>query len=331
MASWKSSDYPTTGAGRTDSVLPAEVHGLPIARQHVPKRKGQFFKHAYPYFLIAPTFLILTAILVYPWLVSLHWSFQSFNPILDIQPRFVGFRNYVKIFDDPLFWRSTINSAYLIVPSLVLEFLLGLGIAVLLNRRLIFERFIRTAILVPMMMAPALAGLMWRLFVHPDFGLFNYFLTIVGLPKLLWTASPTLAIPTIILVEVWQNTPFVVLILLAGLQAIPLEQFEAARVDGATAWQMFRYITLPWLTPLIAIALLFRTIFIIRTFDTIMLLFSSIGGVGNSALVFGNYLYFQTYKIWDLGLSSAISYVILLVTGILTIAYTVYLYRELKF
>ncbi len=94
---------------------------------------------------------------------------------------------------------------------------------------------------------------------------------------------------------------------------------------------MFRYITLPWLTPLIAIALLFRTIFIIRTFDTIMLLFSSIGGVGNSALVFGNYLYFQTYKIWDLGLSSAISYVILLVTGILTIAYTVYLYRELKF
>ena len=181
-----------------------------------------------------------------------------------------------------------------------------------------------------MMMAPALAGLMWRLLVHPDFGLFNYFLTVVGLPKLLWTASPTLAIPTIILVEVWQNTPFVILMLLAGLQAIPLEQYEAAKVDGATPWQAFLHITIPWLKPIIVIALLFRTIFIIRTFDTIMLLFSSIGGVGNSALVFGNYLYYQTYKIWDLGFSSAISYVILFVTGILTITYTVYLYRELK-
>lgn len=331
VTSRESSDHPTVRVQKLDTVLPDEVRSLLIERVRVPKRKGQFFKHAYPYFLIAPTFLILAVILAYPWLVSLHWSFQSFNPILDIRPRFVGFRNYAKIFEDPLFWRSTINSAYLIVPSLVLEFLLGLSIALLLNRRLVFERFIRTAILVPMMMAPALAGLMWRLFVHPDFGLFNYFLTIVGLPKLLWTASPTLAIPTIIIVEVWQNTPFVVLILLAGLQAIPLEQFEAARVDGASAWQTFRLITLPWLTPLIAIALLFRTIFIIRTFDTIMLLFSSIGGVGNSALVFGNYLYFQTYKIWDLGLSSAISYVILIVTGILTIAYTAYLYRELKF
>jgi multiple sugar transport system permease protein len=293
-------------------------------------QRSRLANRLYPYILITPTFLILIVILAYPWLVSLHTSFQSFNPVLDTNTRFVGLRNYVRIFHDPLFWRSTFNTAYLIVPSLILEFLLGLGIASLLNRRMVFQRAVRTAILIPMMMAPALAGLMWRLLVHPDFGLFNYFLTLVGLPKLLWTASPNLAIPTIILVEVWQNTPFVILILLAGLQAIPLEQYEAARVDGATSWQSFLHITLPWLKPLIAIALLFRTIFIIRTFDTIMLLFSSIGGVGNSALVFGNYLYYQTYKIWDLGLSSAISYVILFVTGLLTIVYTAYLYRELK-
>lgn len=293
--------------------------------------KKQLAKGVAPYALIAPTLLILSAVLAYPWLVSLYTSFQSYNPVLDLPPRFVGVRNYIKVFEDPLFWRSAANSVYLIVPSLVLEFTLGLGIAVLLNRRLVGERFIRTAMLVPMMMAPALAGLIWRLFVHPEFGLFNYFLTVLGLPKLLWTASPSLAIPTVILVEVWHNTPFVVLILLAGLQAIPLDQFEAARVDGASPHQTFWYITLPWLKPLIVIALLFRTIFIIRTFDVIMLLFSSIGGVGNSALVFGNYLYFQTYKIWDLGLSSAISYVILAITAMLTIAYTRYLYRELKF
>lgn len=313
------------------SVLPDEARGWATKDARTLKRPGQRFKHAYPYVLIAPTFLILGAILAYPWLVSLRTSFISLNPILNIQPHFVGFGNYRKVFDDPLFWQSVINTAYLIVPSLLIEFLLGLGIAVLLNRPLVFQRFIRTAILIPMMMAPALAGLMWRLFVHPDFGLINYFLTLVGLPKLLWTASPQLAIPTIILVEVWQNTPFVILILLAGLQAIPLEQYEAAKVDGATPWQTFLHITLPWLKPLIAIALLFRTIFIIRTFDTIMLLFSSIGGVGNSALVLGNYLYMQTYKIWDLGLSSAISYVILIVTGVLTIVYTAYLYRQLRF
>jgi multiple sugar transport system permease protein len=299
-------------------------------RTPVPRSNARLANRLYPYILITPTFLILTAILAYPWLVSLHTSFQSFNPMLDDQSRFVGLKNYYRIFQDPLFWRSAINSVYLIIPSLLLEFLLGLGVAVLLSRQMVFQRIIRTAILIPMMMAPALAGLMWRLLVHPDFGLFNNFLTVVGLPKLLWTASPTLAIPTIILVEVWQNTPFVILMLLAGLQAIPLEQYEAAKVDGATSWQAFLHITIPWLKPIIVIALLFRTIFIIRTFDTIMLLFSSIGGVGNSALVFGNYLYYQTYKIWDLGFSSAISYVILFVTGILTITYTVYLYRELK-
>ncbi len=242
----------------------------------------------------------------------------------------MGIGNYEKVLADPLFWLAVENTAYLIVPSLVVEFLLGLGIAMLLNRPLKGERFIRTAILIPMMMAPALAGLIWRMFVHPDFGLFNYPLTLLGLPKLAWTASPALAMPTVILVEVWQNTPFVVLILLAGLQSIPLEQYEAARVDGANPWRIFIHITLPWLTPLIVIALLFRTIFIVRTFDTIMLLFSSIGGVGNSALLLGNYLYLRTYKLWDLGLSSAISYVLLVITAVLSIAYMAYLYRQLK-
>jgi multiple sugar transport system permease protein len=296
----------------------------------VRRGRANLSSRALPLILLAPTFAILGLILGYPWLASLKESFYSFNPILDLRPSYVGFGNYVAIFNDPLFWLAVQNTAYLIVPSLILEFFLGLGIAVLLNRPLKGERFIRTAILIPMMMAPALAGLMWRMFVHPDFGLFNYPLTLVGLPKLAWTASPALAMPTVIMVEVWQNTPFVVLILLAGLQSIPLEHFEAARVDGAGPWRTFIHITLPWLMPLIVIALLFRTIFIVRTFDTIMLLFSSIGGVGNSALLLGNYLYLRTYKLWDLGLSSAISYVLLAITAVLSVAYMAYLYRQLK-
>jgi len=285
----------------------------------------------YPYFLLLPTLIFLILFLGYPWAISLDASFNFYNPLYGEEVRFVGLGNYFQIAEDPLFWSSLTNTVYLTVPSVLIEFLLGLGIALLISQKLRGERLIRTAVLVPMMMAPALAGLIWRLFLNPELGLLNYILELIGLPRLLWTASPSLSIPSIIIVEVWQNTPFVILVMLAGIQAIPPDQYEVARVDGASSWQVFRCVTIPWLKPLIAIVLMFRTIFVIRTFDTIMLLFSSVGGVGFSAMVLGTYLYYNTYRLWNLGFASAISYIVLIITVALTAVYLRYMYKEIGF
>jgi multiple sugar transport system permease protein len=282
------------------------------------------------YLFIAPALIILAVVAGYPWIVAARTSLEAYNPVLGINPHYVGLANYARVFRDPLFWTSSINTILLLVPALGLEMLLGTAIALLLNASPgWFSNLARTAILIPMMMAPSLAGLIWRLFISPDFGLLNYLLSLLSLPPLPWTASPRLSIPIVILVDVWQNTPFVVLILLAGLQSVPVELVEAARVDGTSALQLFWRVLTPCLRPFFVVALLFRSIYIIRTFDVILLLFGSIGGLGNSALLWGNYLYFQTYNVWDLGLSSAISIVMVLATCIWTFAYTRFIYHEL--
>jgi multiple sugar transport system permease protein len=285
----------------------------------------------YPYFLLFPTLFFLILFLGYPWIISFNASFYYYNPLYGEETKYIGLGNYIQTIEDPLFWSSLMNTIYLAVPSLLIEFLLGLGISLLISQKLRGERLIRTAVLVPMMMSPALAGLIWRLFLNPELGLLNYILNLMGMPTLLWTASPSLSIPSIIIVEVWQNTPFVILMMLAGIQAIPPDQYEVARVDGASSWQVFKHVTIPWLKPLIAIVLMFRTIFIIRTFDTIMLLFSSVGGVGFSAMVLGTYLYYNTYRLWNLGLASAISYLVLIITVALTAVYLRYMYKEIGF
>ena len=152
----------------------------------------------------------------------------------------------------------------------------------------------------------------------------------LNLPTINWVGSANFALPTIILVEVWQYTSFVILVLLAGLQAIPVEQFEAAEVDGASQWQRLIHITLPWLKPLILIVLLFRVLFVFRTFDTVFMLLGSAGGVANNAMVFGIYLYHRAFMLFNLGLASGISIIMLILTAGLSIVFAVTLYKTLK-
>ncbi len=209
----------------------------------------------------------------------------------------------------------------LIVVSVVVETALGLACAVLLDSGVRARQMFLTVIMLPFVLAPVMVGLTWKILLQDQFGLVNYYLRRLGLGAPQWLSDPSFTMITIIGLEIWQYTPFVVLILYAGLQAIPGEIRESARVDGASALQMFRFITVPHLMSLILIVVLFRVIFALRTFDVVYTLFKS-GGPGNAGMVLGVYLYEELKVSWELGKASAISYVILILTLLLSVSLT---------
>lgn len=284
-------------------------------------------KRLYPYVLLSPVLLIMAAVLLYPWIVSFLLSFQSWTPLRPVPSRFVGLDNYVRIFTDAAFWSSLQNTAILVVATVTIQFLAGFGLALMLNSITVGRGLLLTMFLLPLMVTPSVVGLSWKMLLHNEWGIFNWALTTVGLPRVGWLSDPSWTLFTIILVDVWQHMPFGALILLAGLQAIPEEQLEAARVDGASSFQSFVHIVLPFLMPLILITLLFRVIFALRTFDIIYSLFRS-GGPANAGMVIGVYLYEQLRLTWRLGFASAISYVLLMLTMALAFGFIVRWYRD---
>jgi multiple sugar transport system permease protein len=298
----------------------AHVSKVPLNRQSREKR-------LYPYVLLSPVLLIMAAVLLYPWIMSLLLSFQSWTPLRPIPARFVGLENYVRIFSDPAFWSSLQNTAILVIATVSIQFLAGFGLALLLNSITVGRGVLLTMFLLPLMVTPSVVGLSWKMLLHNEWGIFNWALVAVGLPRVGWLSDPSWTLFTIILVDVWQHMPFGALILLAGLQAIPEEQLEAARVDGASGLQSFWHIVLPFLMPLILITLLFRVIFALRTFDIIYSLFRS-GGPANAGMVIGVYLYEQLRLTWRLGFASAIAYVLLILTMALAFGFIVRWYRD---
>jgi multiple sugar transport system permease protein len=192
-----------------------------------------------------------------------------------------------------------------------IEFVLGMGLALLLNHNLFGKGVIRAMILLPMMCTNVVIGLTWRLLFNYQFGIINYYLTRVNLPPVEWLSAPNVAMWTVIIVDVWNTTSFVALLLLAGLQSLPEEPFEAAHIDGASAVQSFWYITLPLLRPSILVALLWRLIDTFRIFDVIWLL--TAGGPAHSTETVSIYVYNYGFKSFNLGYASAASYIMILI------------------
>lgn len=268
-----------------------------------------------PYLQLLPVFIVFAVVFAYPWVTTVSLSLTKWNPAVGpYTPKFTGLGNYVKIFADKLFYHSLQNTIIMVLLLIFVQIPLGLGIALLLNRELKAERVIVTSILVPALVAPAVAGLIWKLFVYPEVGLFNWFLGILGLPSHVWTTEYPLVILLVFIVGMWLELPFVTVVLLAGLKAIPTTQFDSAQIDGASRVQVLRYIILPYIAPLIAIVLIFEMFFILRTFDIVYTLTGPLGGPGNVASVLGTYMYFVAFKTFDLGLGSAISVVLFLVS-----------------
>ena len=264
--------------------------------------------------LITPTLAVLLALSIYPLIYSIKISFQSPSGAPTLQ-------NFTRLITDQFFFSALAHTFVYSAIALTVEFVMGLALAVLLNEQMRGRGAFRSLLLLPMMLPPVVVGVVWRLMLNSNFGAVNGTLKGLGVntEALTWTASPKLAMASVIIADVWQWTPFMFLILLAGLQAIPQEPYEAALVDGSSAWQTFRHVTLPLLKPAILIALLLRSMDLLRVFDHIFIITE--GGPGFATETLSLYIYRTAFRFSNFGYAAAMSFVLLLITNLISVGY----------
>jgi multiple sugar transport system permease protein len=267
--------------------------------------------------LVSPAVIGIWVIILFPLMYALYVSIHDW--ILsqgDIGP--VNLANYISILRDPLLINSAKNTIILTISVVALEIIIGFGLALLLNNKGIRIRNIYLFILlIPMLMPPITVGLIWRLLLHPDLGIINYMLGLIGLPQPTWLATPSLAMLTIIIVDIWHETSFIILVLLAGLTSLPEEIYEASTIDGANVVQKFRYITLPLMAPTILVATIIRMIAALKTYDLVYIL--TRGGPGISTETISYYIYKVFFVALDVGKSSAMAFLLLVIIILMTL------------
>ncbi|QNK81966.1 carbohydrate ABC transporter permease [Nakamurella sp. PAMC28650] len=237
--------------------------------------------------------IVLVGLILYPLLDDIRLTFSRLAP--GVNTPWVGFRNYKAVFTDAQFWASVGVTAKYTLTALVLEFVIGFGLAMAMARIVRGGGLLRTLILIPTMLTPAVAAINFRNLLNYDSGLINYFVTLFGGHPQAWLASSGYSFAALVLTDVWRSTPFFVLVLSAGLVALSPEVIEAAELDGAGGWSKLRYIQIPMLVPLILVTVLFRVIDLFRTFDTVYTLTN--GGPGNAT----NVVAMQIYNDADVG------------------------------
>lgn len=263
---------------------------------------------------VLPALALLSVITVYPVLYVVYLSAHRKLLIFNISS-FIGFENYQFLLRDDRFWNALKNTLYFTGVSVSLELFLGLCIAILLNRTFRGKGLARAVMLIPWAIPTVVSARMWEWMYNTDFGLLNYLLGI----RINWLGSPFWALNAAIFMDVWKTTPFVAILLIAGLQVIPGEVYQAARVDGAGRWQIFRKITMPLLMPAILIVLLFRTLDAFRVFDAIYVLTG--GGPANTTETLSVYAYKVLFQTLQFGYGSTLSIVVFLCVGIMSIVY----------
>ena len=251
---------------------------------------------------IAPALVVVGAVIVFPWLFTLWMS--VFDWKIGSVAHFVGLENYEKLIVNRRFLEAVVHTFYFTALAVVVPLLLGTAAAMIFHREFPFRGVLRGVFIMPMMATPVAVALVWTMMFHPQQGVLNYLLSLVGLPPSLWVYSPTLVIPSLVMVEVWHWTPLVMLIVLGGLAALPTEPYESARLDGASEWQLFRYITLPLVAPFLVVAAVIRTIDALKTFDTIYVITG--GGPGTASETINLYLYLQAFAFYNIGTASAV-------------------------
>jgi multiple sugar transport system permease protein len=261
---------------------------------------------------VAPTFVVMLAIFGLPLLFSLYLSFTGWSPQQELfGGAFIGLANYEDLLSDPMFIGSLGVTFLFTAAAVAAQLAAGLGIALLLNIDLPYMRIFRTALVLPMMVTPIVGALCWKLLLDPNYGVVNYW---IG-QKIVWLGKPGTALFAVWLVSVWQSTPYVALILLAGLRSLPSEPREAAAIDGASRWQMFRHVTLPLLRTYLLVALLLRTIFEFRAFDNIYAMTG--GGPANATMVLSMFTYLTSFVRFDFSLGAAASWLMLVMSLLL--------------
>jgi multiple sugar transport system permease protein len=269
--------------------------------------------------LLLPAVLFLFLITVFPTLYVVYASLSKWNLTKNPYPLLSGFQNYQHLFTDVYFFESLGVTCIFTASSLIIEIILGILIALLLFRSFIGRGVARSVILMPMMITPAVVGLMWRILYNPQFGIINFLLSCFGIKGPLWLASTSMALLSIIFVDVWEWTPFIALSVLASLQTRSQDQVESALIDGANGLQIFRYVTLPHIQPVVFIAGSFRLGALLRWFDTIYVM--TAGGPGRSTENLPMYIYKTGFFYLDMGYSSAIAVFLLCLTMMVTLSF----------
>ena len=280
----------------------------------------------YGYLLSAPTVLIVVLIILFPITFALISSFFDYTLINKSFNNFIGVENYINSIKDEQLFNSISVTFFFVILVVLFEFLLGFFIALLLNSIVRFKSIYYFILLLPLLINPIVVGLIWRMFLHPQLGILNYLLSLISIDPINWLGDPKMAFITIIFVDIWHQVSFMIILLLAGLSAIPKEPYEAARSDGAGIVDCFIHITLPYMRPVIIVTILIRLIFAIKTYDLIYIMTK--GGPGDATDLISYYIYRSAFISLNLGEAAAMSTILLLIIIILTLPLFKYMNRS---
>lgn len=266
---------------------------------------------------IIPTIVFLIVFNIFPLIYSLGYSFTDFRASSAAPANFVGLQNYRELLNDPFIWSNFAITAKYVIVSVVGQVIVGFGVALLLNRDIPLKGLLTTLLLLPMMLSMAVVGLFWKLLYDPSFGIINYTL---GLGSFEWLSNPDMALYAVAITDIWMWSPFVMLLSLAGLSAVPKHLYEAAAIDRAGSFYTFFRITLPLVAPILMIAIIFRTMEAFKTFDLAYILTSQ-----PTTEVISIRLYKMAFQEWQTGRSCALAYIVLIMILAITNIYVKYL------
>ncbi len=263
-----------------------------------------------------PTIVLLTLVLAYPLFYAVEISFSQFDLMTFGAGKWVGLDNYIKVLSDYRFWDSLRVTVVYLVFALPVQVGLGFGIAYLINAPWLGRSFIRAVFIIPLVVAPVIAGGVWRMILDPLWGLMNFWLGLVGIAPLDWFGDSNLAMVTVIIIDVWRWTPFVVLIATAALLALPKDVFEAAKIDGANWWDTLWMVALPLLVPVLAATFIVRWLGAVKMFDIVLA--ATMGGPGKATDIVNLFIYQEAFQSLHFSESAAMAMVVLVLTMVIT-------------
>lgn len=268
------------------------------------------------YLLLIPAVVLTLVLLLVPITRGIQISFTNLN-MLKGTDSFIGIENYIKVFTDIRFYQALYRTLIYTVVVVVFNFLIGFGMAYICYQRFIGNKILRIIIVLPMLLIPSAGSLLWMYLYNYDLGAFNRILNLLGIGKVQWLISQDLSLYSIALTDIWSWTPFMFLLLLAGLEGINRTPIEAARIDGANEFQLMRYVIIPMMSPVISVSVALKAINVFRTFDYVWIMTK--GGPGTSSEILSTYIYKESFKNMTYGYSSAMSIAVMLVSIILSI------------
>jgi multiple sugar transport system permease protein len=274
--------------------------------------------------MASPSLAILFLVILFPVFWALFTSLHDYTLISPNFDTFTGIDNFTKALEDGEFRHTLGLTAFFVLAVVLLEFALGFLVALMLNSVERFKPIYYAILLCPLLMNPVIVGLIWRMFLHPSLGIVNYLLSTIGIDPVNWLGSTSVALWTVVMVDIWHQVSFMIVLLLAGLSALPKEPYEAARVDGASLLQCFWRITVPLMRPVIIVTLLIRLIFAVKTYDLIYIM--TRGGPGVSTDLVSYFIYRTAFVSLNIGEASAMSIILLAII----LGLTAYLYRYMR-